>query len=141
MYIPHIFSGASNSRRIGWERKISRLFKHRPRISLSVNWTFFPGLEPRTADVKTLYALHDSLRDAYRTTHQQNSKNTNLKIILAWSAHTLRILISNTHTNISNNHMSYKGAVTNNGKETELSHNLNVNEQIGVYIYLLITEL
>jgi hypothetical protein len=37
--------------------------------------------------------------------------------------------------------MSYKGAVTNNGKETELSHNLNVNEQIGVYIYLLITEL
>ena len=33
---------------MGWLRKISRDFKHSPRISASVNWTFFPGREPRT---------------------------------------------------------------------------------------------
>ena len=130
MYIPQIFSGSSNSRRIGWERNISRLFKHRPRISLSVNWTFFPGLEPRTADVKTLYALHDLFKDAYRTTNQQNSKNTCLIITLAQTTHELNILIRKTHTNMTNTNMFYKGAITNNGKETELSHNLNLNQHI-----------
>ena len=33
---------------MGWLRKISRDFKHSPRISASVSWTFFPGREPRT---------------------------------------------------------------------------------------------
>ena len=35
--------------------------------------------------------------------------------------------------------MFYKGAVTNDEKETELSHNLN--QQIRLFIYLLITVL
>lgn len=47
-YSPQILSGASSSSRMGCERKISRDFKHNPRISDSVSWTFFPGLEPRT---------------------------------------------------------------------------------------------
>ena len=29
---------------------------------------------------------------------------------------------------MSNANMFYKGAITNNGKETELSHNLNLNK-------------
>lgn len=45
---PHIFKGASSSNKIGWLRKISLDFKQRPRISPSVNCTFFPGREPRT---------------------------------------------------------------------------------------------
>lgn len=48
VYSPQILSGASSSRRIGWLKKISRDFKHSPRISASVSCTFFPGLEPRT---------------------------------------------------------------------------------------------
>ena len=46
--LPQILMGASNSNKIGWLRKISRLFKHRPRISFSVRFTCFPGLLPRT---------------------------------------------------------------------------------------------
>lgn len=46
--LPHIFSGASSSRRIGWLKKISRDFRQRFLISLSVNCTFLPGLLPRT---------------------------------------------------------------------------------------------
>lgn len=48
LYLPQIFSGASNSRRIGCDRNISRDFKHKPRISASVSWTFLPGRAPRT---------------------------------------------------------------------------------------------
>lgn len=48
--LPQIFNGASNSRRIGCDRKISRDFRHRPRISFSDNWTFFPGRAPRTGN-------------------------------------------------------------------------------------------
>jgi hypothetical protein len=33
---------------MGCERKISRDFRHKPRISDSVSCTFFPGLDPRT---------------------------------------------------------------------------------------------
>lgn len=46
--LPHIFNGASNSSNIGWLRKISRDLRQRPRISDSVSWTFFPGLDPLT---------------------------------------------------------------------------------------------
>lgn len=46
--LPQILRGASSSRSIGWLRKISRDFRHSPRISCSVNWTFLPGLEPFT---------------------------------------------------------------------------------------------
>ena len=35
--LPQIFNGASSSKRIGCDRKISRDFKHSPRISDSVN--------------------------------------------------------------------------------------------------------
>lgn len=49
-YSPQIFSGASNSSRIGCERKISRDFRQSPRISDSVSWTFLPGREPRTGE-------------------------------------------------------------------------------------------
>ena len=58
-YSPQIFSGASSSRRIGCERKISRDFKHNPRISDSVSWTFFPGLEPRTANTNEKKECHE----------------------------------------------------------------------------------
>lgn len=46
--LPHILSGASNSSSIGCDKNISRDFRHSPRISASVNWTFLPGLDPRT---------------------------------------------------------------------------------------------
>jgi hypothetical protein len=48
IYIPQIFSGASNSKRIGWLRKISRDLIHKPRTSASVICTIFPGRHPRT---------------------------------------------------------------------------------------------
>ena len=51
-YLPHIFKGASSSRRIGCERKISLDFKQRPRISFSVSCTFLPGLDPLTVEKK-----------------------------------------------------------------------------------------
>lgn len=51
-YSPHILRGASNSKRIGCERKISLDFKQSPRISFSVNWTFFPGRDPRTENAE-----------------------------------------------------------------------------------------
>lgn len=47
-YLPHIFSGASSSSRIGWLRKISLDFKHSPLISFSWSWTFLPGFDPLT---------------------------------------------------------------------------------------------
>lgn len=46
---PQILRGASNSKRMGWLRKISRDLRHSPRISLSVSCTFLPGREPLTA--------------------------------------------------------------------------------------------
>jgi hypothetical protein len=46
--LPHILSGASNSSKIGWLRNISLDLTHKLLISASVNWTFFPGLDPRT---------------------------------------------------------------------------------------------
>lgn len=51
-YLPQIFSGASSSSRIGWLRKISRDFKHNPRTSFSLKWTFLFGLAPRTKQNK-----------------------------------------------------------------------------------------
>ena len=45
---PQILRGASSSRRIGWLRKSSLDLRHRPRISVSVSWTFFPGRDPLT---------------------------------------------------------------------------------------------
>ena len=47
-FLPHILSGASSSRRIGCDKKISLDLRHKPRISPSVSWTFLPGREPRT---------------------------------------------------------------------------------------------
>lgn len=47
-HLPHIFSGASSSSRIGWLRKISLDFKHSPLISFSWSWTFLPGFDPLT---------------------------------------------------------------------------------------------
>ena len=44
--IPQIFIGASSSNNIGYERKISLLFIHKPLISDSVKFTGFPDLEP-----------------------------------------------------------------------------------------------
>lgn len=46
--LPQIFKGASNSKRIGCDRNISRDFKQRPRISPSDSCTCFPGRAPRT---------------------------------------------------------------------------------------------
>ena len=46
--LPHIFKGASSSKRIGCDKKISLDLRHNPRISPSVNCTFFPGRAPRT---------------------------------------------------------------------------------------------
>ena len=45
---PQILRGASSSSRIGWLRKSSLDLRHRPLISVSVNWTFLPGRDPRT---------------------------------------------------------------------------------------------
>ena len=47
-YLPHIFSGASSSRRIGWLRKSSLDLRHSPLTSDSVKFTVLPGLHPRT---------------------------------------------------------------------------------------------
>lgn len=49
---PQIFSGASNSSRIGCDKNISRDLRHRFRMSTSLSWTFFPGLAPRTAKLR-----------------------------------------------------------------------------------------
>jgi hypothetical protein len=46
--LPHIFRGASSSRRMGWLMKISRAFVQRNRISYSASWTCLPGRLPRT---------------------------------------------------------------------------------------------
>lgn len=46
---PQIFSGASNSNKIGCDRNISRDFRQRFRMSTSLSCTFFPGLAPRTS--------------------------------------------------------------------------------------------
>jgi hypothetical protein len=46
--LPQIFNGASSSSKIGWLRKISRDFKHKPRTSFSLKWTLLFGLAPRT---------------------------------------------------------------------------------------------
>jgi hypothetical protein len=46
--IPHIFRGASSSRRMGWLMNISRAFVQRNRISYSASWTCLPGRLPRT---------------------------------------------------------------------------------------------
>ena len=54
MYSPQIFRGASSSKRMGWLRKSSLDFKHSPRISFSVNWTFLPGRDPLTENKKGL---------------------------------------------------------------------------------------
>ena len=56
-YSPQILRGASSSRRMGWLKKISLDFIHSPRISASVSWTFFPGLEPRTERQETALKL------------------------------------------------------------------------------------
>lgn len=45
----HTFMGASNSRRIGCEMKISRALVHRYLISVSSSWTCLPGRLPRTS--------------------------------------------------------------------------------------------
>jgi len=50
--IPQIFNGASNSSKIGCERKISRALMQRTRISFSVICTVLPGLQPRTEQRK-----------------------------------------------------------------------------------------
>ena len=50
LYLPQIFSGASNSSKIGWLRNISRDFKQRPRTSASVICTVFPGRHPLAAN-------------------------------------------------------------------------------------------
>ena len=47
-FLPQIFRGASSSSKIGWDRKISLDFRHRPLISFSESCTFLPGREPRT---------------------------------------------------------------------------------------------
>lgn len=69
--LPQILSGASSSSSIGWLRKISRDFRHNPRISFSVNWTFLPGLEPftktKTWTHKTL-TLKNTSTDTLNTT-------------------------------------------------------------------------
>lgn len=52
IYIPQIFRGASSSKRIGWLRKISRDFMHKPRTSASVICTILPGRHPLTENKK-----------------------------------------------------------------------------------------
>lgn len=55
-YLPQILRGASSSRRMGWLRKISRDFRHRPLTSASVIWTILPGLHPLTGiKIKHIY--------------------------------------------------------------------------------------
>lgn len=63
---PQIFSGASSSRRMGWLRKISLDFRHRPRISPSVSWTFFPGREPLTGRQFGALQLRERTEDKHR---------------------------------------------------------------------------
>lgn len=50
LHSPHIFSGASNSSKIGCDKNISRDLRHRFRMSTSLSWTFFPGRAPRTVN-------------------------------------------------------------------------------------------
>lgn len=69
LHLPHIFNGASNSNNIGWLRNISRDFKQRPRISDSVSWTFFPGLDPRTTKKWVTVFI------AFSMSHQNKSLN------------------------------------------------------------------
>lgn len=49
-YSPHIFNGASSSKSMGCDKKISLDLRHRPLISPSDSWTFLPGLAPRTVE-------------------------------------------------------------------------------------------
>lgn len=58
--LPQILSGASSSNKMGWLKKISRDFRHRPRISFSVSCTFLPGREPCTGEKKNA-CLHPQL--------------------------------------------------------------------------------
>lgn len=60
-HLPHIFNGASSSNRIGCDKKISRDLRHNPLISTSVNWTFLPGLAPRTKDTKRWYFYDNNI--------------------------------------------------------------------------------
>ena len=52
--LPHIFSGASSSSKMGCCRNNSLDLRHNPRTSASVIWTVFPGRLPRTGIIKTL---------------------------------------------------------------------------------------
>ena len=61
--LPHIFRGASSSRRMGCCRKISRDLRHRPRTSDSLICTVFPGREPRT-EKKITIGIQISLSSA-----------------------------------------------------------------------------
>ena len=62
---PQILSGASSSRRMGCERKISRDLRHSPRISFSVSWTFLPGRDPRTAKKRGKLTTTEFLKSTY----------------------------------------------------------------------------
>jgi hypothetical protein len=48
-HLPHILIGAASSNSIGCDMKISRAFRHKPRISCSASCTCFPGRLPRTS--------------------------------------------------------------------------------------------
>lgn len=61
---PQILRGASSSSRMGWLRKISRDFRHSPRISFSVSCTFFPGRDPWTGPTR-----ETGVRDPASTSH------------------------------------------------------------------------
>ena len=77
---PQILRGASNSNKIGWLRKISLDFKQSPLTSASVNWTFLPGLEPRTTSRNTNSChkiLLISAGSLYKTTRPRHQGNTN----------------------------------------------------------------
>ena len=83
---PQIFRGASSSRSIGWLRKISRDFKHRPRISFSASCTFLPGREPRTTNS---HRQHISLtsRKHSNTRDELEQKPTSMLCVYLYQRH------------------------------------------------------
>lgn len=96
-YSPQIFKGASSSSRMGCERKISRDFKHNPRISDSVSWTFFPGLEPRT---KNKHSASTWMENA--SVKKWKIRGPGVGFLLCLSPHHFRESMHHSNANIYN---------------------------------------
>lgn len=99
IYLPQIFSGASNSKRIGWLRKISRDLIHKPRTSASVICTIFPGRHPRTdkqrinGQFSKIYPQNNSILTGSKLSENLLCPMTNSKVI-PWSFASISILVN-----------------------------------------------